>query len=61
MVDNILEHAPKCSSASMGAIEVASLLVEEQIRTIRGRLEQVLKVDINITDPIVSCVVLHAS
>ena len=45
----------------MGVIEVANRLVEEQIETIRGRLEQLLKIEIHITDPIVSCVVRHAS
>ena len=36
-----------------GAIDVASRLVEGQIRTMRGRLDQVLQIEINITDPIV--------
>ena len=47
-----LQNAPKYLSARMGATEVANLLVEGQIRTIRGRLEQVVKIDIDITDTI---------
>ena len=35
--------------------------LDRQIRTIRGRSEQVLDVDLNITDPIVPWVVRHAS
>ena len=45
----IVENSPKYSSPSMGAVDVANQLVEGQIRTIRGRLERVLKIDINIT------------
>ena len=47
-------------SENMGAINVASRLVEGQIRTIRGRLDQVLQIEINITDPTVPWVVRHA-
>ena len=36
-----LENSAWCSSASMGALEVPSRLVEGQTGTIRGRLEQV--------------------
>ena len=43
------------------AIEVANRSVEGQIRTIKGRLELVLKIEINITDPIAPWVVRHAS
>ena len=53
--------SPMYSSENMGAIDVASRLVEGQIRTIRGRLDQVLQIEINITDPIVPWVVRHAS
>ena len=56
-----LENSTKYSSASMDAIEVVNRLVERQIRAVRGRLEQVLKIEINITDPIVPWVVRHAS
>ena len=35
----------------MCAIQVVDRLVEAQTRTIRGRLEQVLRIEINITDP----------
>ena len=59
-VGTIFENAPKYSSGSMGATEVANRLVEEQIRTIRGRLEQVLKFEIGTTDPAVPWVVGHA-
>ena len=45
----------------MGAVEVANRLVEGQIRTIKGRPEQLLKITISITDPIVLWVVRHAS
>ena len=48
MTTTILENA----SASMRAIEVASRLVEGQIRTIRGRLEQALKIDVKHHGPI---------
>ena len=54
-----IENPPKYSSATTGTTEVANRLVEEQIRTIRGRLEQVLKIEINITDPIVPWIVRH--
>ena len=59
--ETILEYSPKYSAARMGATDVANRLVEEQIRTKRGRLEQVPKIEINITDPIVPWVVRHAS
>ena len=42
-------------------MEVANPLVERETRTVRGRLEQVLKIDINITDPIFPWVVRLAS
>ena len=42
-------------------IEVVHRLVEGPIRTIRGRLEQVLKIETNIKDPIVPWVVRRAS
>ena len=45
----------------MSAIEVATRLVEEHIRTMTGREEQMLKIEINITDPIVPWAVRHAS
>ena len=45
----------------MGAVEVANRLVEGQIRTIRGPLAEVLKIDIHITDPRVPWVVRYAS
>ena len=51
----------KYSSASMRIIVVANRLVEGQVRTIRGRLEQVLEIEINITDSIVPWVVRHTS
>ena len=51
--------SPMYLSENMGAINVASRLVEGQIRTIRGRLDQVLQIEINITDPTVPWVVRH--
>ena len=45
------EHSPKYDSASVGVIVVATRLVEGQGKY-WGRLEQVLKIEINITDPI---------
>ena len=50
-------NLPKYSSASMGAIEVANRSVEAQIRTITGTLEQVLKIEINIKDPVIARIV----
>ena len=61
MEQTILENSPKYASASMGAIEVANRLMEGQMRTIRGRLEQVLKIQKHITNPIVPWIVRHAS
>ena len=52
--ETILENSPKYSSASMGATGFANPFVEGQIRTVGGRLEHVLKIEINITDAIVS-------
>ena len=45
----------------MGAVELANNLVEGQIKTTRGRLEQVLKNETNIADLIVPWSVQHAS
>ena len=52
--------SPMYSSENMGALDVASRLVEGQIRTTRGRLDQALQIEINITDPTVPWVVWHA-
>ena len=59
--ESILMNSPQYSSASIGATEVAKRTGEGQIRTIRGRLDQVLKIWINMTDPIVPSVFRRAS
>ena len=50
--ETLLWKLPQYSSASMGATEVANRLVDKS-----GRHEQVLKIEMIITDPIVSWVV----
>ena len=51
--ETILENPPMYLSVSMG-----EPLAGGQIRTIRGRLVQMLKIDVDITDPVVPVVVL---
>ena len=51
--DGLLLHAPKDGERL--------LTVEEQMVTMQGRLEQVLTIEVNITDPLGACVVRHAS
>ena len=59
--ETILENSPSHSPACMGEIEIVNRLLEGPIRTIRGRLEQLLKIETNITDPVDPRVVRHAS